>query len=70
MSDIVDRLRERHDPMVPISYGEALRAEAADKIVRLEAALVQIGILNASGGHFDIEIDRAIREAAEQAGEQ
>lgn len=48
-----------------------IRAERADErrqcvaeIERLRAALVSIGILNASGGHYDIEIDKVIREAA------
>lgn len=37
---------------------------AASRVERFAAALVSIGILNASGPNFDPEIDRAIREAA------
>lgn len=37
---------------------------ANNKVKRLQAALVCIGILNASGKHYDPEIDKAIREVA------
>lgn len=49
-------------------YGADLAAkclrEAADEIERLLAALVSIGILNASGGRPDPEIDKIVREVA------
>lgn len=38
--------------------------KAVAEIVRLQAALVSIGILNASGDHYDPEIDKVIREIA------
>ena len=34
------------------------------EIMRLKAALVSVGILNTSGGHYDAEIDKVIREVA------
>lgn len=44
-----------------------LRAHATtkmgDQFTRMQAALVRIGILNASGAHPDPEIDQAIRDA-------
>lgn len=40
------------------------RSDLEDRITRLRAALTCIGILNASGGHPDPEIDKTVREAA------
>lgn len=45
---------------VEIEENSQLRAE----IERLRGGLVCLGILNASGGHFDAEIDKVIRDLA------
>lgn len=45
-------------------YPYDLAKIAADRVERFAAALVSIGILNASGPHPDPEIDRTIRDAA------
>lgn len=57
---------EGHDPL---GFGNILRRTDAQDLadlkadnVKLRAALVCIGILNASGGRPDPEIDRVIRE--------
>lgn len=50
---------------------ERENARLRARLTRAEATLVQAGILNASGGRPDVEIDRAIREyAVEQSGEK
>lgn len=44
-------------------------AWSADEIEQLQAVLVRIGIINASGGRYDPEIDRVIRECADEQRE-
>lgn len=48
---------------------DPLRLDLHERIERLEAALVSIGIINASGPHPDPEIDKVIREVAHEQRE-
>lgn len=64
MTDIVERLRfDSARCEATFSKGVATNIdEATAEIERLRACLVSIGILNASGGHYDPDIDKVIRE--------
>lgn len=75
--DIVEQASRyvgRADASVACDHIVGLIAEVEDlraALMRAQAVLVQVGILNASGGHADSEIDKAIREyAVEQSKEK
>lgn len=69
--DIVARLRERKDYRVvgftPVTTIEPLCAEAADRIERLEAALLMIAIPRVGGGQWASEIARKVMGIGDDA---
>lgn len=62
-AELVRRIRQGGGDGYPYDLAKM----AGDRVEQLGAALVSIGILNASGAHPDTEIDRAIREVARLA---
>lgn len=71
MDDLVKRLRERKDYKVdgftPVMTVEPLCAEAADRIERLEGALLMIAIPRVGGGQWASEIARKVMGIGDDA---
>lgn len=68
---LVDRLRAEKDYRVvdftPVSTTKPLCAEAADRIERLEAALLMIAIPRVGGGQWASEIARKVMGISDDA---
>ena len=68
---LVDRLRAEKDYRVvgftPVSTTKPLCAEAADRIERLEAALLMIAIPRVGGGQWASEIARKVMGIGDDA---